>query len=126
MRPVNQTNFGVPGGNCFQASVASIFNKPLEEVPDFCNAYDEDHWWDEFENYCMRFGLFPIALDPHAPLAYDKMGFYLALGKTAIGHYHAVVYAKGELAHDPIPGGPGLEEVETYVVFASMMFNGVK
>ena len=36
MTPVMQTRTG-KGGNCFQACLASLFDLPLEEVPDFCN-----------------------------------------------------------------------------------------
>ena len=126
MKPVYQTNFSIPGGNCFQASVASIFEMPLAEVPDFCSLYDDLAWWDAFCLFCLRFGLYPINIGPDAGIRFEELGFYLALGKTKYGHDHAVVYANGQLVHDPIPGGQGLVEIESYILFVSTMFNGVK
>lgn len=41
MRPVLQTRFGFPSGNCLLACVASILEVPLEEVPD---GWDEEGW----------------------------------------------------------------------------------
>lgn len=121
MKPVYQTNLTVPGGNCFQASVASIFNLPLDMVPDFCNLYDDEHWWAEFEKFCLGFGLFPININANVGIPKNPVIFHLALGKNKRGHYHAVVYANGELVHDPVSGGDGLSEVESYVFFASSM-----
>jgi hypothetical protein len=43
MKPVEQTRYGFPDGNCFAACVASILELPLEET-DFIGAAAED-WW---------------------------------------------------------------------------------
>ena len=32
MKPVDQTSFGFPGGNCFSACVASILELPIDDV----------------------------------------------------------------------------------------------
>jgi hypothetical protein len=126
MKQVYQTIFTVPGGNCFQAAVASIFEKPLEDIPHFCDLYDDDHWWEEFCFFCLRFGICPLNVEARSEIQFENLGFYLALGKTKAGHDHAVVYANGDLIHDPVPGGEGLVEIESYVIFVSTMFNGVK
>lgn len=45
MKPVLQTRFGVPDGNCFSACVASILEVPIEEVPAYqCDLADEVYW----------------------------------------------------------------------------------
>lgn len=41
MRPIRQTRFGWPSGNCLLACVASILDLPLEEVPD---GWSEEDW----------------------------------------------------------------------------------
>lgn len=120
MKPVYQTNFTIPGGNCFQASVASVLDLPLEAVPDFCNLYDDDNWWSEFVTFCLGRGLYPLSIDSSISMPKNPVIFHLALGRTKQEHYHAVVYANGELVHDP-NGGSGLAVVECYIVFASTM-----
>ena len=44
MIPINQTIEGKGKGNCLQASIASILEQPLGEVPDFVNHPDADNW----------------------------------------------------------------------------------
>jgi hypothetical protein len=50
------------------------------------------------------------------PLAAGEVprGFAVAVGLTAGGTPHAVVYRDGELWHDPAPGGAPLVEVRTF------------
>jgi predicted subunit of tRNA(5-methylaminomethyl-2-thiouridylate) methyltransferase len=43
MKPVKQTIFGL-GGNCFAASIASILELPVEEVPNFMAIETADYW----------------------------------------------------------------------------------
>ena len=50
MKPVDQTTFGSPHGNCFQAGVASALELPLEEVPHFCDG-DNPMWLIDLENW---------------------------------------------------------------------------
>ena len=59
MRPVMQTTYGDPGGNCFEACIASITGIELERIPHFLGeGWFEDYvawlrhagwnavWWD--------------------------------------------------------------------------------
>ncbi len=55
MKKVYQTCFGSPGGNCFQASVASLMELPLAAVPDFPNQQPET-WWEDFRQWCIMHG----------------------------------------------------------------------
>lgn len=47
MVPIVQTKFGLPGGNCMQACIASLLEIPLEEAPDVCNTTPEGESWLE-------------------------------------------------------------------------------
>lgn len=101
MIPVYQTNFSVPGGNCLQACLASLFELPLEEVPDFANLGSDD-WWTQCQDWCYKkFGVYPI----HTHLAGSRdatmlHGYYLITLDEGI---HAVVARGGEVVHDPFP-----------------------
>src|SRR5262245_45006179 len=44
MKPVDQTVFGLPHGNCFAACVASVIELPIEKVPNF--VLEGDRWFD--------------------------------------------------------------------------------
>lgn len=128
MKKVYQTIFTVPGGNCFQDSVASIFELPLEKVPHFCGLYDDDHWWGEFSEYCKYYyDIYPLLIQVGQP-GFDTRsmpGYHIAMGKHENGSDHAVVYYQGVLVHDPIPGGNGLASVECYGVFITSLRDGV-
>lgn len=45
MKPVDQTTFGFPGGNCFSACIASLLEMPLDDVPYFMHG----DWYDAFQ-----------------------------------------------------------------------------
>lgn len=36
MKPAMQTKFGEYEGDCFAACIASLFELPIEDVPDLC------------------------------------------------------------------------------------------
>lgn len=48
MKPVDQTKFAGEGagGNCVQASLASILNLPLSDVPHFLEVADRPAEWE--------------------------------------------------------------------------------
>jgi len=57
MRPVEQTTFGVPTGNCFGACVASLLE--LDEIPCPVDPAhpDEDFWYEEWRKWFAAQGL---------------------------------------------------------------------
>ena len=57
MKPVDQTRFGSPDGNCFAACVASLLEIPLEEAPNLMNL---DEWYRAFEVWLRPRGLYPV------------------------------------------------------------------
>jgi hypothetical protein len=120
MVPVFQTILTAPGGNCFSACIASIFEIPdVNDVPNFCYEVPAgDDWMFVASMWCIkRFGLGLLTIRvPNLP-EYEKDSRYteqffgrssayvIAGIKTARGPLHAVVYKDDEMVHDPYPGG---------------------
>jgi hypothetical protein len=112
MKKVMQTRFA-DGGNCLQACLASILEIPLERAPDPSNSGHP--WVDVLSRWLNRRGWGVVHFDAQAPgrnLCLDLGdAFVIACGKTTRSktRRHAVLYHKGRLAHDPLPGGHGLK-----------------
>lgn len=112
MKPVDQTVFTVPGGNCFSACVASILEIGLEDVPYFMGDFEEADrgaWFERFANWLAPRGLWPINFrlgDWHPP---DDAIYILSAGSPRGEWDHAVV-ARGNkvVLHDPHPSRAGL------------------
>ena len=107
MTPLQQTIFGGQNGNCLQACIASLLDKPLDEVVHFI---DCDDWYKALELYMMREGYYTM-LD-NCVECYPEYTYYLAWGYSPRGIMHSVVYKDGELAHDPHPDNTGLEPTQ--------------
>uniref|UniRef100_A0A6M3L7U6 Uncharacterized protein n=1 Tax=viral metagenome TaxID=1070528 RepID=A0A6M3L7U6_9ZZZZ len=60
MIPIQQTICNFQTGNCMQACVASIFELPLEKVPNFMMG-GTDHYGTHLQKWCDQFGI--VALD---------------------------------------------------------------
>lgn len=119
MRPVDQTIFGAPNGNCFAACVASILELPLEDVPNFCA---RDGWFLALRDWLKPHGLFPMAFDDVNDETFEYIGDALSIvsGPAARGHLHACVYRGAELLHDPHPSRAGLISFKDMVLFACL------
>ncbi|MBO3760337.1 hypothetical protein [Ciceribacter sp. L1K22] len=119
MTPVDQTQFageGV-GGNCVQASVASILDLPLSAVPHFLEAAPTPSEWElAFWDWCEERGIGLIRRS--GEWIFD--GYYLASGPSPRGVNHMVVYRDGVLAHDPHPSRAGVLEVRQTWVLAPL------
>lgn len=116
MKPVDQTTFGCPGGNCFSACVASLLGLPIADVPYFMGELDEPgHIWAErLDAWLAPRNLYALhfeTADPKKVLWPD--GFYILVGKSPRGD-HAVVARKGEMVHDPHPTRAGLVSIEGF------------
>jgi hypothetical protein len=113
MKPVDQTTFGVPGGNCFSACVASLLELPIEEVPHFGS---DDTWWATFQAWLKPRGLYAVLFkvdsDEQRP-----PGFHVVSGRSPRHDaLHAVVGKGAEIAHDPHPSRDGLVSIEDVVL----------
>lgn len=110
MKPVYQTIFAPPHGNCFAACVASIFEVDLADVPNLMHgANDEDGgaWFHRFNAWLrplnLRMDYFTIA-DGDLPWA---AGWTVVGIKSPRGQMmHCVVFEGQEFRHDPIPDAP--------------------
>lgn len=110
MRPVAQTTFGSPGGNCFSACVASILEFEIEEVPYFMEPED---WWPPFVEWCAARGVRPVFHDRRPGSASETepppTGWSIKTGQSPrypAPAYHSVVAFDGETVHDPRADDP--------------------
>ena len=131
MKPVGQTRFGRPDGNCWTACVASILEVPIEELGDLEDAYRSSlgEWeasegtaafqWSRVlaESHTLGFTLFWIIMtDPCVPRLAPR-GYSIATGPAnGCGMPHSCVALDGEIVHDPDPRGRGLAVIESYDV----------
>lgn len=121
MISVYQTKFGGEEGNCLAACLASIFELPIEAIPDFG---EDALWFARFEAWMVEnFGLQPVDLAISPLSDWRPKGYHLICGKSPRGDFeHAIVGRNGEAVHDPHPeGGCELETVETYTVFLACL-----
>lgn len=120
MKPVYQTNFIPPDGNCFEACIASIFELDLDDVPKF----DGDNWFGKFEKWLKRHDLYPICIKvSDCDENFIPQGYYLIGGKSPRGDFnHAIVGYNGKAVHDPLPnGGCELGETIDYILFIARL-----
>ena len=124
MKPVDQTTFGFPGGNCFSACVASILELSLEDVPYFMGTLEDgDEWFDKFENWLARHSLYPVMFK--LSIAEDNdwrpSGLHILSGKSPrakTDEMHSVVADKSKVLHDPHPSRDGILSHDDVVLFA--------
>lgn len=118
MKPVEQTKFGYPDGNCMMACVASITEIPLDELPDLRTEADlvGKSWWYVSEKALAKNGWIILWHEVEV----DKLippGWSIANGDSPRGITnkdgspvgHSVVVFDGELKHDPHPSDSGLD-----------------
>lgn len=105
VKPVDQTTFGSPGGNCFSACVASILELDIAEVPYFMGVED---WWPPFVEWCVARGINPVFHDRREGSATEHdpapRGWSIVTGQSPryeAGHYHSIVAHDGMIVHDP-------------------------
>lgn len=113
MKPVDQTTFGVPGGNCFSACVASLLEFPVEAVPYFMGAED---WVAEFSRWLLPRGMYVFRFRIEgAEDTWRPPGFYILSGQSPRGS-HSVVALGPDVVHDPHPSRAGLLTQEDLMV----------
>ncbi|NMC52511.1 MAG: hypothetical protein GYA48_02615 [Chloroflexi bacterium] len=112
MKPVLQTIFAPPNGNCLQACIASILELPLEEVPNFMQYPNQ--WLPRYEHFLRARNLQPVYLrfeNGQTP-DFEPWGYHLITVKSPRGPYdHSLVGFQGKPVHDPFPGGNCAGEV---------------
>ncbi len=118
MKPVDQNRFydkdAGTRGNCLQATVASILELELEDVPNFQEAPEEIGFWGMFYRYLRGRGFVVLEIQRES-LVLEPDCLYLAHGDSPRGVKHSVVYRKGRLVHDPHPSRAGLVGDPDYI-----------
>lgn len=119
MKPVDQTRFGMPEGNCFAACVATIFELPIEAVPHFMDRGDA--WYPAFRAWAMEnLGHEPVCFPCREDSLRTLDAPCIVSGPASRGFDHATVWQRGQLVHDPHPSRAGLLEVHDAIVFVSL------
>lgn len=107
MKPVDQTTFGNPGGNCFSACVASLLELPIADVPYFMGS---DRWFDTLRDWLEPRG-FDAVFFKASPETWAPRGLCILGGQSPRGS-HACVGRGIAVVHDPHPSRDGLKEIE--------------
>ena len=117
MKPVTQTIFTAPGGDCMAACVASILDLPLDAVP---NPQGEDSaWFLEWVAFLAPYNLSILTFLDGGD--WIPRGYSILCGKSPRGDWnHAVVCFDGEMVHDPHPSGAGVESRVDWTVFITI------
>jgi hypothetical protein len=116
MKPVDQTTFGFPGGNCFSACVASLLELSIDDVPYLM---DDDEWYLHFRRWLAPRGFYPLCFVLDGGWTPD--GLHILSGKSPRDPdnqkaLHSVVARGSEIAHDPHPSRAGLLRRDDVVV----------
>lgn len=105
-----QTDFGSTG-NCFSACLASVFDIPLEDVPNFYIIAGNDPaiWWGAVRDWLRLRGFGVMSIQ--ANLIDQFEGLFIVGGESERGIEHAVLYQNGKVIFDPHPSNVGVKEV---------------
>ena len=118
MKPVDQTVFVVPGGNCFSACVASLLELPLNEVPYFMGddpPGQPSAWFERLSEWLKAHGYWAIQIQLNTDWRPD--GLCILSGKSPRGDFlHSVVANGTEVVHDPHPSREGVLSRDNVVI----------
>jgi hypothetical protein len=113
MRPVYQTVIHGEStkGNCLRASLASIFELDIDDIPKF-ELMDKSAWKKAFVLWLDSMG---VELHEQESSPQDNQ-FHLMIGESPRGVLHCVVAKNGVMIHDPHPSQAGLLNVKKHWV----------
>ena len=110
MKPVDQTKLHDPdngiNGNCMAASLASILELSLSEVPEF-EDMGEQKWWPALRRWLKSLGYHLLAWKQE----FYMPVYFIASGPSPRGIEHSVVYRGTKMVHDPHPSRAGIVEI---------------
>lgn len=130
MIEVYQTRFGSPSaatdpgtpvaefGNCWEASLASILECDISEIPERVGTVSDDvagDFADQEKWLADRFGLEPLWTD-HVPA-----GIAVAVVLTGAGVNHSIVVEDGRPIHDPTPGRDDLDNYQAVFDYVALV-----
>ncbi len=122
MTQVRQTIMRAPLGNCFQACVASVFELPLEQVPDFAKLRQESRapWMTHLAMWLKDRGLAYALLDAKVR-AEPPSGYGILVGEVGNDRsIHSVVFLNGVKAWDPSPTPRKIDDYKYYMMFVAL------
>lgn len=107
-------------GDCLRATVASIFELPIEEVPHFCDTGlerpgNKSVWSWALIGWCFTAGVVIDArqVTDGERIAYSGIpGYCILSGPGPRGWRHSVVGYQGRMVHDPHPSRAGLVSID--------------
>jgi len=125
--PVTQTRTG-PEGNCMSATLASILEIPIWEVPELGG---DEEFLENIQKFLEPRGLYYVQVKPDDPVletAFQRGEVYHTVeGVSPRGGMHACVGLNGSILWDPHPNdgsGHGLVSVECFGLLCARMDNG--
>lgn len=117
MKPIYQRTGALSGqnGDCFQACLASMFNKRLDDVPNFYDGLDNGKLLPKVNENALRSWLVLMGCSGYAEFGFnmpmqkllmemgDRLpgGHYLLTGRTSRCNIHVVICQGGYIRHDP-------------------------
>ena len=116
-------------GNCFQASLATVLQMPLEEAFDCTDIkYDgkDGLWFRDLNKWLEQYRLGCIFLETSKEkpaFVSEILGIHIAecMSKTLYhGERHAVVMQDGDLLHDPNPNAKEQGEMQGIYIFVPL------
>jgi hypothetical protein len=119
VKPVDQTIFGLPDGNCLAACVASLLHLDIADVPNFCEGH-ADGWFSRMGAWLRERGLAAFWFKG-PPLESLADVYVIVSGQSPRGDYlHATVWRGSEMVHDPHPSRAGIGEVSDTIVLLAL------
>lgn len=100
--------------DCFSACLASIFELPLEAVPNFWETHGAEGaaWWSGVHEWLGTLGYGCVTVDLPPSQGVPSMDGYIIVAGSLpnmAGALHATIWSNGKMIHDPMPGSPGLD-----------------
>lgn len=114
MKPVDQASLD----DCLMASVASVLEVPLENLPVLGPGHKDGSWYDVLQAALRERG-FELIYSENRP-RFKPHGYHVAGGPSPRGCVggHAVVCLDGRIVHDPHPSRAGVPDIEHwYMIF---------
>lgn len=129
MKPVFQTKYGNPEGNCFAACVASILECSIDELPNLYELEQSGKNWLIGLNEAIKPKGYGVAYIEAKNEAVDMFlpegAYFIASGDASGSCQHSCVYQNIEgdavMIHDPNPGAKvGLKKINTIQIIIKL------
>lgn len=103
-------------GDCFRTCIACLLERPVTEVPHFCDGGKDDVWLEDLYKYLAPRGYYYVefrvydigAWKDMSRFPYDIYHIITDVSPNFPDTMHAVIGKNGEVWHDPAPSNKGL------------------